>query len=278
MSRDFTRPPRRSSHKRQAGMRLAALLACGLVPISALADDWEYSISPYLWLPTLKLDSSDVGDGTEPGEGSDLEIGPIDYLDALDFALMVSGEARNGEWAVLADLVYIDFGIDNSDIEIRPPDSEPLFGTYSAELSGSVFTLAGGKTLRDDDRSRLDAVLGWRRFYMELGVSGDPNNVEPFEIRSDLEYNDAFVGINGRYDVGTSDHWSFRYYADIGAGQSDLTWQAVLGFEYAYGWGDLYIDYRHLDYDFGDNDELEDVTLSFSGPAFGVTFRFGGAE
>lgn len=262
---------------RVARLLLVLVFLC-VKPQLAAADGWEYSISPYLWLPTLTVDSTDVGDGGDPGDGPELEIGPIDYLDALDFALMVSGEARNENWAILADLVYIDFSIDNKDIEIRPPGSEPLLGTYNASLSGSVFTLAGGKTISRDDRSRLDAVVGWRRFFMELGVSGVSNNDEPLDVSDDLEFNDAFVGINGRYDVGQSDGWTMRYYADIGAGQSDLTWQALLGFEYAYGWGDLFVDYRHLDYDFGDSDEFEAVTAVFSGPALGVTFNFGGSN
>jgi hypothetical protein len=62
------------------------------------------------------------------------------------------------------------------------------------------------------------------------------------------------------------------YYADVGTGSSDLTWQAMTGLTYSYGWGDLMFVFRHLEYDEGQDGLLEG--FSFSGPAFGARFRF----
>jgi len=63
---------------------------------------------------------------------------------------------------------------------------------------------------------------------------------------------------------------------DVGTGSSDLTWQAMVGVSYAYNFGDLMVMYRHIDYDGGSDDLVED--LSFSGPSFGVRFRFQAAH
>lgn len=66
--------------------------------------------------------------------------------------------------------------------------------------------------------------------------------------------------------------WIFPYYADVGAGASDLTWQASVGLGYRYDWGDLKLEYRHMNYQ-GDEDALVQE-LTMSGPSLGATFRF----
>ncbi len=60
------------------------------------------------------------------------------------------------------------------------------------------------------------------------------------------------------------------YYLDVGTGESDVTWQAVTGIGYKFGWGEAFLVYRYLDYDFGK--QIDSLTLS--GPAIGVNFRW----
>ena len=67
-------------------------------------------------------------------------------------------------------------------------------------------------------------------------------------------------------------HQSVPYYFDIGAGDSDLTWNAFAGLAREYNWGDLLIAYRHLEYDQGSDSLMQD--FSFSGPLIGARFRF----
>ena len=59
---------------------------------------------------------------------------------------------------------------------------------------------------------------------------------------------------------------------DVGTGDSDLTWQAMLGAGYAFDWGDLVAVWRYLDYDMPSGDLVEN--LDANGPAIGVTFKF----
>ena len=47
---------------------------------------------------------------------------------------------------------------------------------------------------------------------------------------------------------------------------------AMLGLTRSFGWGDLMLVYRHLEYDQDSDGLLQD--LSFSGPALGARFRF----
>jgi len=251
--------------------RVAALLCT--VPLLAQADGWEYSVSPYLWLPTISLDSSNVRNEGGPIDGSILDIGPTEYLRALNFGLMLQGDMRKNDWVLMGDFIYLDLGIDNRDIDFARPGSGPIAGRYDAGLSGSIITFAGGHTFVNKDRYHVDGLVGWRRMAMSLEVSGDLDSGDSFDIRSDLDFNDAFIGVNGRYGFD-NDRWSMRYYADIGAGESDLTWQAMVEVGYAFDWGVLFVNYRHLDYDFGDAGRFKDLGATFSGPSVGATFRF----
>jgi hypothetical protein len=58
----------------------------------------------------------------------------------------------------------------------------------------------------------------------------------------------------------------------VGAGDSDLTWQLVGGVGHAFGWGEVVLSYRHLDYDFGEDKALREMT--FSGPAIAFAFSW----
>ena len=72
--------------------------------------------------------------------------------------------------------------------------------------------------------------------------------------------------------LGSSGHWILPFYLDVGAGDSDLTWQAAAGVSYAYKWGDLTALWRYLAYDLKPGRSFEE--LKFNGPLFGVTFRW----
>ncbi len=85
-------------------------------------------------------------------------------------------------------------------------------------------------------------------------------------------YWDAIVGVKGHASFGEGLHWFVPYYADIGAGNSKLTWQAVLGLGYSFSWGDVAVAWRYIDDDFKSGEAIE--SLAFKGVAAGVSFRF----
>jgi hypothetical protein len=85
-------------------------------------------------------------------------------------------------------------------------------------------------------------------------------------------YWDGIVGVKGRVMFGADRRWFMPYYVDIGAGDSDLTWQAMTGLGYSWGWGDIVASWRYVDYDLGSNKPLTDLTLN--GPALSFVFRW----
>ena len=80
---------------------------------------------------------------------------------------------------------------------------------------------------------------------------------------------DGIVGVKGQVRFGDG-RWFMPYYADIGTGSSNWTWQALLGLGYSFGWGDVSLSIRSLSYEFNDND----ADLRMTGPALGVSFRW----
>jgi len=69
-------------------------------------DAWQFSVTPYLWLPTI---DGTLNYGPPPGGGGspNIEVGPTDWLDLLNFAALVSGSAKKGRFTIFSDLVYL---------------------------------------------------------------------------------------------------------------------------------------------------------------------------
>ncbi|WP_161827380.1 hypothetical protein [Steroidobacter agaridevorans] len=94
---------------------------------------------------------------------------------------------------------------------------------------------------------------------------GVPINVDIDTILDHLE-------MAGQGAFGQEHKWVIPYYLDVGTGDSDTTWQASLGLGYAFGWGDVTVAWRYLDYELKSGAPIAD--LSLNGPAVGVTFRW----
>jgi hypothetical protein len=251
-------------------------------------------LTPYLWLPTI--------DGTlnyspPPGGGGspDISVGPTDWLDLLNIGALISGTAKKGRYSVYADFVYlsltskndgrvvsVDDNITVPGIPIPIPVSATLNANTRTDLDGLVWTIAGGFSLQETESSSLDVIVGARYFSTDVSTSWDltvdiatPGGTVALpaqgSIASDGDIWDGIIGIRGYSKIG-SGKWSVPYYFDVGAGDSDLTWNAMLGMSREFGWGELVIAYRHLDYDQDANDLLKN--FSFSGPGIGARFNF----
>ena len=282
-------------------MRIApAVLALVFSSVSGAAladtssDEWQYRLTPYLWLPTI--------DGTlkynlSPGSGGspNVEVGPTDWLDLLNFGALVGGSARKGRFSIFSDFVYLSMTSKGDGRVVSVEDTVTVPGSripipVSADLNlitrtdldGLVWMLVGGYALQETETSALDVFAGVRFFGVDVSTSWNltaaittPGGavVLPAQgsIRSDTDLWDGIVGLRGHFGVGDG-NWSVPYYFDVGTGDSKLTWNVMTGLSYEFGWGDLIIVYRHLEYDQDSNSLLQG--FSFSGPAVGARFRF----
>jgi hypothetical protein len=268
--------------------KLSFLLLTSVLALRAAADDaWTFSVTPYLFLPTI---NGTTRFNLPPASGDgrfDIELGPNDYLSNLQATAMLTGEARKGRFSIATDLVYLSFAGEKSnvrDVEIGG-DRLPVDVTFNRDtqtsFKGTAWTLVGGYAIVSEPQSTFDVIGGFRYFGVraqaDWQLSGDvtlPGGGVSFprsgNISRDSDLWDGIVGFRGR---GTfAPRWSIPYYADIGGGSSDLTWQAMAGVTYSYGWGDVGVAYRHLAYDQKEDALMQN--MSFSGPAILFSFHF----
>jgi len=65
--------------------------------------------------------------------------------------------------------------------------------------------------------------------------------------------------------LGADRQWFLPYYLDVGAGESDLTWQGMAGLGYSFDSIDVVGVWRYLDYDLGDSTPIK--SIDFNGAA-----------
>jgi hypothetical protein len=256
---------------------LGAVLLCAPICANAQAegDQWRFTLTPYLWLPnvdgTLKY-SVPPGASGSPS----VDVGPNDYLENLDFALMLAGEARKGKWAIISDFIFLDFAGESSTVRSVGGTPVTVNQSTSTGLKGLVWELAASYTVAQSPTATFEVLGGFRYLGVEAsfqwqlaGPTGQLPQAGSHTENVDLW--DAIVGVRGRVKLGGG-NWYVPYYLDAGAGSSVLTWQGMTGIGYAFRWGDVLLAYRHLYYDQKGDKLFQD--FSFSGPALGVSFRF----
>jgi hypothetical protein len=106
---------------------------------------------------------------------------------------------------------------------------------------------------------------------VDLTVNGPlPPTPPPAYLSGSEDFWDGIVGVKG--GIMLNENWYIPYYADIGAGGSNLTWQLYAGIGYMFSWGDIKLAYRYLEYDQDDDKLVQDLKLY--GPQLGIGFRF----
>ena len=259
------------------------LLALLLLPIASLAHaqgDWDFAASVYGWFPDI---SGQTAFGPQGGS-TDFTVEVGDVLDNLQFTLQGSFDARRDHFGLFADVIYMDLGNTESVSAGGTIGNANLPVDISADLrfdmKSWIWTAAGYVRLIDEPARAFDMHAGFRfadiKQTLGWSLSGEvgdfPLPGRDGESTVDADYWDFVVGLRGRFSFGGGDAWFIPYYVDIGTGESDFTWQAMVGLGYEFGWGDVFAAWRYLDYDLPSGKPAAD--LNFSGPAVAITFRW----
>jgi hypothetical protein len=231
------------------------LLLAGFASTAAAetSDKWETHLDVYLWGASI---------GGRTADGSDLDVSFDDLLKNLQMGFMGTVGVRKGKLAMLADLIYLD--VSESKSNSGEFLGQPIEEKGKLELTGWVSTFGAGYSLINDGRNSLDILLAAR--YLNLD-STFTFKVDDESRKFDLGgvFWDGVVALNGKTQLG--EKWYLAYYADLGAGDSDFTWQTRLGFGYNLKKHALFFGYRYLDWDFKSGDRLN---VSLPGLGFQV--------
>lgn len=263
---------------------LPVVLAIGFVPPVAMAQDtglrpgWSVNVAAYAWLPALDgTFNYALPTGVAGSANASVDAG--DYFSNLNFAALIATEIRYERFSLVADLMYMDIGGDSSrlrSVNVPGLPSDPLSTTVNTTTDTTfkalILTMAGGYTVASGSWGNIDVIGGVRYFGADvrtdyalsadiagprgLGVALSRNG----RLSGSQDIWNGIVGARGRVRLGDSGFF-IPYYFDIGTGDSDVTWQVFGGVGYQTGPLGVQVGYRHLSFDQGGRDLVQDVSM-----------------
>jgi len=271
---------RRNIRRRAAFATFVTLAAGALSPACAsaqeLSDEWKFRGSIYFWMPTFSGTANLSGNNT-----ADFDINFHTLWDTLKMGGMGSIEAQKGRWGAFADLIYLDLGAASATTRDGMIDGVPLLEAITLntglDFKGFISTFAGSYRVQAEPDSSFDVFAGARFLWLDLTLNyGFSEDVGPFVgpnrtgSRKSLGTTwDGIVGAKGRVAFGDNREWFIPYYADVGTGQSQLTYQAQAGIGYVFSWGEVVATWRYLDWK-EPGDKVDKLTVN--GPQLAVAF------
>ena len=262
----------------------ATALLCGgvLAPSSASAQErdeaWRFRASVYGYTPDFS------GELVFPAP-ADIEIDAADLLENTDAMFMGAFEAQHGRIGVFTDFIYLDLGksvADTPQLSIGGGMALPpgVTADLSLDIKAQIWTLAGNYRVIDTPATSIDVFAGARMLNADAELAyAFSADFGPFSgtarqgsRTASLENWDMIFGVKGRSSFGAEREWFAQYYADVGAGESDLTWQAYLGAGRSFGRYDITVGWRRLEYQFASDSRISD--LAFDGPVVGASVKW----
>jgi hypothetical protein len=269
---------------------LAALAVAVALPGTAAAQSsaqaapvdgtWQFGVALYAYLPSV---GGNMAFPTRSGDSS-VAVDADTLIDSLNFAFMGTFEAHNGRFGLISDLLYLDISGSSSQSREFTVGGRDVPATVTGDLDlglkGLAWTIAGQYRVVSSPAFRMDVLAGARLLDMKptltWSLSGNVGSIPTPGRGGSLETEaknwDGIVGVRGRFSFGDRMQWHIPFYADVGAGDSDLTWQAATGLGYAFSWGDVIAMWRYLDYEMKSGQPVADI--NFNGPMIGVVFRW----
>lgn len=222
---------------------------------------WEFVVAPYLLFPNMN------GQTSVRGNPVDVDLGPGDIFDNLDFGAMLYLELANRDMAFTLDGLYMNLGADGK--------------TPVTERDASV----------DMKQLGITATAMWRiGSWAEIGAGGRFNSLDGgvkiapgdvvlpgIDVSDKKSWFDPLIV--ARFTAPLESNWKLGIRGDVGGFGvgSDFTWQ-VFPFV-GYRFSDLFEisgGYRALgmDYKTGSGDDYFLYDMVIFGPQLGLVFHF----
>lgn len=240
---------------------IGALFLSGGDAVAQDDSDWRIGGKAYLWL-------SDTNVSTTQGQAIEADF--EDVIGNLDLAFMGSIGARKGRWSWFGDIMYV--AIDARDTTPVTGPGIPVGTDADVRFNQDVLVLTagGGYTVSGSDKHRFELAAGVRYLDLDTDIAAAFGVGPGIELSDTGSVLDGFVAAKGYADL--SDRWYLSFYGDVGAGDSDLTWQALVDLNYEFSKFDVGLGYRVLEWQSGGKGLIDD--LRFSGPYLGLAFNF----
>lgn len=243
-----------------AGTAIAAETQPAPAIDAGVADEWKFSVSPYLWAPAL---SGKITHNRLPPVDIDASFDKI--LDNLDFAAMLMGDARKGRYSIFGDLLYVKVGAQG--------DTPRGILADSVDVKNESFTgmIGAGYSVLDRSEHSLDVVGGLRVWSVDTDIRFNGRFSRGRKYSDSATWVDAMVGVRGTYNFHSKAY--LTGWGMIGAGGAQADWDLGLGVGYNFNKSvSATVGYRAMGVDYERNGFKYDVVLQ--GPIAGVTIRF----
>ena len=266
----------------RVGLTTMVALVASMLPLASHAqsvDDWKWQGTLYGWFPSISGKTS----FPTTGGGPTIDVDADDIVGDLNGVFMGTLEFQRGRWGLWTDVMYVNLdasksGTSNATIGRQAIPAGASLNT-NLEVKSWVWTIAGTYGVIATPEHSMQLLAGTRYLDLEETLGWQfTGNIGALPLaasgssRVDESFWDAIIGVKGRVSFGANREWFIPYYIDIGTGQSDFTWQGLIGIGYQFSWGAVSAGWRYLDYELESGKALE--SLNLSGPLIGVTFRW----
>jgi hypothetical protein len=195
----------------------------------ATAEEWDWSVTPYLWGAGIE---GDVGLGPIQ---TDISVNFADLANVLAGAALVHVEGQRDGFGVFGDLVYMSLEPD--------PGNANIGGRVKTQFDATIVELG---YLRKGRRAGIE--LGVR--YWDFDLKLRPTTLS--SVQRNTDWVDAFVGL--RHSRKLNDKWDLTTRANIGSGGTDFTYGIGLTFGRTLSSGNQFITgLKLLDIDYQDS-------------------------
>ena len=224
------------------------------------ANRWEFTVAPYLLFPHMN------GETTIRGNPVEVDVGPGDIFERLDFGAMLYLEMAKQNWAITLDALYMDLGENGQ---------TPLTGR-TAEVSMKQLAIEATGMRRVAPWAEVG--IGGRFNLIENGLVIQPGQLLPgIDVSSTNSWFDPLIV--ARFTAPLESRWRLGIRGDIGGFGigSDFAWQVYpfAGYRFV-SWFELAVAYRALGmkYQTGSGNELFIYDMVIFGPVVGLLFHF----
>lgn len=237
--------------------RSIVTLCATLAATAAAAEDWNFIFSAYGWFPAMEVDATI----DRPGGSVSTEVSTsaTEILDALNFGVFGTAEARRGRLGLFGDVFFTDLGVsETSPAGVRHSVANDLF----------MFTGAAAWRLWQDGGTFVDAYGGGRVISLDTTVT-----VGARSASKATTYVDPIIGI--RVGYAATERITLNASTNIGGfgAGSEFTWEAYAGANYAFTERvSAELGYRYLSIDY--ENEGKEINMQMFGPFTALVVKF----
>ena len=250
--------------------KLSLILAASMFATvgTASANDVDWIVAPYVWVPNISADISNLDEAIGSGGGN----GNTNILDYLVWGFMVHTEAQGTNWGVMNEITYADLSESNNRT-FDLGDGERGY-KQTGENQDWIVDLAAVWSPGDTKFQGFEPYAGIRYLDVQFGLKLNPNdpNFDTFNLNADANWTDFLIG--AKYTVPISEKWALNFRGDYSFGDTDGTWLLAANAIYATKTGAWAFGYRYMGIDLPINNTDSNLDLSLYGFQAGYAFKF----